>query len=108
MGRGWKRIEVQIPRQSLTRHFPSWSRNGRFIYFEDLDWPGGFSARSRDPGYYRVPVTGGRAEKVANLKDFRGTGWMQGGWSDLDPDDNLLLLRQAGIYDVYALALERK
>jgi len=88
-------------------NFPSWSDNGRFIYFGDFDSPvGGF--RGRDPGYYRVPVTGGTAEKVADLKDFRGTGVMQGGWSALDPDENPLLLRQAGIYDVYALALERK
>ena len=33
---------------------------------------------------------------------------MHSGWSTLDPDENPLLLRQAGIYDVYALALERK
>ncbi len=88
-------------------HSPTWSRNGRFIYFGDFDWPTG-SSRGRDPGYYRVPAGGGKPEKVADLKDFRGTGWSDAGWSALDPDDNPLLLRQAGIYDVYALALERK
>jgi Tol biopolymer transport system component len=87
--------------------FPGWSHNSRFIYFGDLDWPSGGS-RGRDPGYYRVPVTGGRAEKIADLKGFRGTGLMTGGWSAFDPGDNPLLLRQAGIYDIYALALERK
>ena len=86
---------------------PSWSRNGRFIYFGDLDSAVGGST-GRDPGYYRVPVIGGGAEKIADLKDFRGTGAGDSGWSTLDPDENPLLLRQAGIYDVYALALERK
>ena len=86
--------------------FPRWSRDGRSIYFEDSDVAGG--NRSTDPGIHRVPVTGGKAEKVVDLKGFRGTGSMSVGWSGLDPDDTPLLLRDVGTYDIYALALERK
>ena len=86
--------------------FPRWSRDGRSIYFEDADVDG--VARSTDPGIYRVPVTGGSAEMVVDLKGFRGDGSLGIGWSDLDPDDTPLLLRDAGTYDIYALALERK
>ncbi len=87
-------------------NFPRWSRDGRSIYFEDSDQAG--VLRSTDPGIYRVPVTGGKAEKVVDMKGFRGTGSMAVGWSDLDPDDTPLLLRDVGTYDIYALALERK
>jgi eukaryotic-like serine/threonine-protein kinase len=84
---------------------PRWSHDGRFIYFGDYDYPSGLF-KSRDPGIYRVPVTGGKAEKVFDLTGFRSTGDL--GWFGLDPDDNPLLIRQAGTFDVYALALERK
>ena len=86
--------------------FPRWSRDGRWIYFEDSDLAGVF--RSTDPGVYRVPVTGGQAEKVVGLKGFRGAGSLLAPWSDLDPDDAPLLLRNAGTYDIYALEMERK
>ena len=85
---------------------PRWSHNGRFIYFGDYDFPGGFF-KSRDPGIYRVAVAGGKAEKVFDLTGFRSTGNFRG-WLSLDPDDNPLLFREAGTYDIYALALERK
>ena len=50
-----------------------------------------------------------RAEQVVDLKGFKGTGSLAVGWSDLDPDDTPLLLREdVGTYDIYALALERK
>jgi len=86
--------------------FPLWSHDGHSIYFQDNDFAG--ALRSTDPGIYRVPVTGGRAEKVVDLKGFKGTGSLAVGWSDLDPDDTPLLLRDVGTYDIYALALERK
>jgi Tol biopolymer transport system component/DNA-binding winged helix-turn-helix (wHTH) protein len=86
-------------------NYPRWSRDGRSIYFQDAD-AGVF--RSAAPGIYRVPVTGGRAEKVVDMKGFRGAGSLGIGWSDLDPDDTPLLLRDVSIYDIYALALERK
>jgi len=84
---------------------PLWSRDGRFIYFEDIDYPGFF--KSADPGIFRVSVTGGKAEKVVDLKGFKSSGLL-GGWLGLDPDDNPLLIHDAGTYDIYALTLERK
>ena len=86
--------------------WPRWSHDSRSIYLEDGDLAG--VLRSTNPGIYRVPVNGGRAEKVVDLNGFRSTGSMLSGWSDLDPDDAPLLLRNAGTYGIYALALERK
>jgi hypothetical protein len=58
-------------------------------------------------GVYRVPVSGGEPELVLNLKDVRQTG-IWGSWLGLDPQDNPLLLRDAGTDEIYALTLERK
>jgi len=47
----------------------------------------------------------GLVERVADLKSFRTTG--EWGWLlALAPDDSLLLLRDAGTEDVYALDWE--
>lgn len=86
--------------------WPRWSRDSRSIYLEDGDLAG--VLRSTNPGIYRLPLTGGRAEKVVDLKGFRGAGSLLSGWSDLDPDDAPLLLRNVGTYGIYALSLERK
>lgn len=97
----WSRLDPKLG----AMNFPRWSRDGRSIYVQDTDLAG--VVRSTDPGIYRVPVTGGRGEKLVNLKGFRGTGSLSVGWSDLDPDDTPLLLRNVGTYDIYALTLER-
>jgi Tol biopolymer transport system component/DNA-binding winged helix-turn-helix (wHTH) protein len=99
----WSRLNLNAG----NLNFPRWSHDGRFIYFQDVDAPGWFF-KSRDPGIYRVSFKGGKTEKVVDLKGFRVTGSFTVGWSDLDPDDTPLLLRDAGTYDAYALALERK
>jgi Tol biopolymer transport system component len=75
----------------------SWSRDGRFIYY--FSWP--------DSVIYRVPVSGGKPEKVAALPDFPQTGWA-GGWMGLDPNDTPVLLRDTGTSDIYALTVEQR
>ncbi len=78
--------------------FPSWSRDGQFIYFV-----GG----GTDTGVFRVRVSGGTPERVVDLKDFRFTGSI-GLWMGLDPQDSPILLRDVGTDDIYALTLEEK
>jgi len=82
--------------------YARWSHDGRFIYFQDGDYPGQ-PFKSTDPGFFRVPATGGKAEKLVDLKGFRGIGIL-----GTDPDDNPILLRDEGTYNIYALGLERK
>ena len=79
--------------------YPSWSRDSRLIYF--------LGSMREKQGVYRVPVSGGEPELVLNLKDVRQTG-IWGSWLGLDPQDNPLLLRDAGTDEIYALTLERK
>jgi len=78
--------------------FPTWSRDSRFVYFLRV---------MEDRGVYRVPVSGGDAERVVDLKGFRYTG-VYACWFGLDPDGAPLLFRDVGTDDIYALTLDRK
>ena len=78
--------------------FPRWSRDNRSIYFLGL---------SSNPGLFRIPVTGGDAERLTDLKDVHYTGFYTV-WFGLDPTDAPLLLRNIGTSDIYALTLEQK
>src|SRR5262249_6968919 len=78
--------------------FPRWSRDNRSIYF--------LSAFD-NPGVFRIPVAGGDAQRIADLKDVHYTGYYSV-WLGLDPTDAPLLLRDIGTSDIYALTLEQK
>ena len=76
--------------------FPNWSRDGQYIYvFSD----GGTRV-------IRVRITDQQVEGVANLKSFIQTGLAERSLA-LAPDDSLLLLRNMGTQDVYALDWEQ-
>lgn len=76
--------------------FPSWSKDSQHIYF--LSWP-------EDPGLFRIRVSDFTVERIANLKNFRPTGYWED-WMGLDPNDEPLLFRDTGLQDVYALDCE--
>jgi DNA-binding winged helix-turn-helix (wHTH) protein/Tol biopolymer transport system component len=78
--------------------FPSFSRDSRYIYFVR---PG------RDQAVFRVPVIGGKEERVADLAQWHITGILDFSMT-LDPTDAPLVLRDVGSDDIYALALEEK
>ena len=75
--------------------YPSWTRDGRSIYF---------LRSNQDAGVYRVRLSDGQIERVADLKSFRLTGMLDA-WMGLDPDDTPMLLRDLDTDDIYALAL---
>jgi Tol biopolymer transport system component len=80
-------------------NWPSWSRDSRWIYYTASD--------AHRTSIFRISVNGGQPERIADLPGFRGTGW-DFSWFGLDPDDNPIMLRDAGTNEVYALTLERK
>jgi Tol biopolymer transport system component len=80
-------------------NFPSWSQDSQYIY--------SLVITSGGQDVYRVRVTGGKPERIVDLKDWHFASW--GHYSmTLDPTDAPLLLRDAGSNDIYALALELK
>jgi len=79
--------------------YPEWSRAGDYIYFLGVPKAG------QPGGAFRVRISDYKLEQVVNMKDFRqAPGW--GGWAGLGPDDSLLLVRDAGTQDIYALDWE--
>ena len=78
--------------------FPSFSRDSRYVYF---------LRRGSDQGVYRIPVAGGKEERVIDIPQWHITGYL--GFSmTLDPNDAPLVLRDVGTDDIYALTLEEK
>jgi DNA-binding winged helix-turn-helix (wHTH) protein/Tol biopolymer transport system component len=86
------------PAQEGTADCPEWSGDSRFIYFRRV---------RGDTGLFRIRVSGGRSEKIVDLKDWHDAGWF-GRYMGLDPTDAPLLLRDIGSEDIYALTLEQK
>jgi Tol biopolymer transport system component len=80
-------------------NYTTWSRDSKSIYYLHLS--GG------NRGVFRIRVTGGEAERIADLKDWHLLGHY-GFWMGLDPTDAPLLLRDTASDDIYALTLEEK
>ncbi|HEY1801498.1 MAG TPA: hypothetical protein VGG46_11245 [Terriglobales bacterium] len=70
--------------------YPSWSHDGRFIYFMRI---------ITNPAVERVSVPSGKIEQIADLEKFQTTG-IYGFWLGLTPQDVPLLLKDAGTQDV--------
>jgi Tol biopolymer transport system component len=83
----WKQIG------SGTLSWINWSKNSQYLYLKDLTGRGSVE---------RIRVADGKVEKLVDLKDFVFTG-LGGGSVSVGPDDLVLLLRDRGTQDVYAL-----
>jgi Tol biopolymer transport system component len=115
---------------------PRWSPNGRYILALSADsmklllfdfqtqkltelakGPIGWLSWSKDGGsvyvlrykgrgaVLKIRISDHKAEQMVDLNNFI-TGGRYGGWLGLAPDDSILLLRDAGTQDVYALDWE--
>jgi hypothetical protein len=73
--------------------YPSWSRDGKYIYFD---------ASGEDPALSRVRISDHKLERIVSTKGFRRTGLL-GYWFGLTPDDLPLVVRYAGTQEIYAL-----
>ena len=78
---------------------PSWSRDGRYIYF--------MSFYQDDSAVFRVRVEDRKIEQWALLTNVRLTSGRFGPWMGLAPDDSVLVLRDVGTQDIYAFDLQR-
>jgi len=76
--------------------FPNWSKNGDYVYFIHQEG---------QPAVMRIRIRDRKIERVADLKDFRRTGFY-GVWLGISPDDSPLLLRDIGTQEIYALDWE--
>jgi Tol biopolymer transport system component len=75
-------------------NYPSWSRDERYVYVNRF--------QGSKPALYRVRIKDLKEEKVFDLTAFSvGGSWST--WSTVAPDDSILVLRDLGGADVYAI-----
>jgi eukaryotic-like serine/threonine-protein kinase len=103
-GRGLMVFDVRTQKWSslakLVVNWPEWSQRGDYIYFYGAQTGG-------EQGIFRVRISDHKLDLAFPLNDFRQAppaGW--GAWKGLAPDDSLLLLRDAGTQDIYALDVD--
>ena len=80
--------------------FPSWSADGKYVYYSTF--AGGFILPPEKTGMFRVRVADGRIERLAPATPLPPTG----AWSGVAPDGSLLVLRDFGTSDIYALDVD--
>ena len=77
----------------ITMGFPNWSKSGDYVYFLH---------REDQPSVMRIRIRDRKIERVADLKNFRQTGFYTV-WLGMAPDDSPLLLRDTGTQEIYSL-----
>jgi Tol biopolymer transport system component/DNA-binding winged helix-turn-helix (wHTH) protein len=75
--------------------FPSWSHDGQYLYFDTIF--------TEDPAFFRVRISDRQLERQVGLKDIHRLWGPNGEWSGLAPDDSLLVTRNIGSPEIYAL-----
>ena len=80
---------------SMPIGYPSWSRDGQYIYFD--------TTLSEDAAFLRVRVSDHKLERLFSLKGMRRFWGSFGAWTGLAPDDTPLLVRDISSQEIYAL-----
>ena len=78
-------------------NFMTWSRDGTYFYFDTF---------GEDSAYYRVRISDRKLERLVDLKGIRRPYEFIGPYSGLAPDDSLLIIRDTGTQEIYALKLQ--
>jgi Tol biopolymer transport system component len=75
--------------------YPSWSHDGKYIYFD--------TTFSDDPAFFRLRISDRKLERLLSLKGMRQFWGPLGSWTGLAPDDSPLLVRDTSSQEIYAL-----
>jgi Tol biopolymer transport system component/tRNA A-37 threonylcarbamoyl transferase component Bud32 len=75
--------------------YPSWSRDGKCIYFD-----------TTTGDFMRVAISDHKLERAVSLKGVPRASGPWGQWAGLAVDDSPLLLRDASVQEIYALDWE--
>ncbi len=79
--------------------YPQWSKDGTYIYFSDT--------KQNGDELCRVRVSDGKQETITVLKDIPRPALPLGDqWSGITPDGSPLIMRDAGIREVYSLEMQ--
>ena len=78
-----------------TLGFPEWSRDSRYIYYVD----------GSNDDILQIDISNRHSEAALSTKEIPRTG-RYSSWFTLTPDNKILLLRNTGSEDLYALDLQ--
>jgi hypothetical protein len=84
----WRNLQVDHVRGLV------WSHDAKYIYYD---------GEAGHDGIFRVRIPNGRPEPVTNTINVRRAG---GYWFGLSPDDSPMILRDAGIEEIYSLDVD--
>ena len=79
-------------------HFPTWSRDGRYVYYGRVS--------TSEPSFRRVRLGENHSELVVDTKDLPRYFSDIGPWSGLTPDGSPLFVRNLSTDEIYALDLD--
>jgi hypothetical protein len=80
---------------SLPIGYPSWSRDGQYLYFD--------TTLTGDAAFFRVRISDRKLERLLSLKGVRRYWGEFGPWTGLAPDDSPLVARDTSSQEIYAL-----
>jgi Tol biopolymer transport system component len=75
--------------------YPSWSHDGQYLYFD--------TSFTENPNFFRLRISDRKLERLVSLKGVRPYWGEFGSWTGLAPDDSLMLVRDTGSQEIYAL-----
>jgi len=78
--------------------YPTWSRDGQYIYFDTMF--------GEDRGIFRVRLADRKVEKIASLDGVQRFQANFGPWSGIAPDGSPLVARDISSQEIYALEWE--
>jgi eukaryotic-like serine/threonine-protein kinase len=77
--------------------FPNWSHDGKYLYVEDV---------SQRNEVRRIEIASRKFEDVANLKELRRLSAFNADWTAPAYDGSPMMIRDAGIQEIYALEIK--
>jgi Tol biopolymer transport system component/DNA-binding winged helix-turn-helix (wHTH) protein len=80
---------------SLPIGYPSWSHDGKYVYFD--------TTLTEDANFFRVRISDHKLERLVSLHGVRRFWGHLGSWTGLAPDDSPLLIRDVSSQEIYAI-----
>lgn len=96
-------VSHEVRQLAQIADYPAWSADGKYVYYNTLMQ--GALVGPDQIGIYRVAIADGKIERIASTPGFPiAISW--GMWTGLAPDGSILLLREVGTSDIYALDVD--
>ena len=92
----WRSLKWQLLVR-LPMGFPTWSHDGKYIYFDTVS--------ASATGFYRIRISDHNLERVPGPQGLRRVLGF-GGWIGVTSDGSLVLPRDLGTQEIYALELD--